>query len=154
MSWRLDNARTEPTFCLGKEAGIISNAERLIVRRECLDRLPIFGVSPTHEWGSLVLGHAVSMVSRPSRSSGPTCAEIRRHFLCASRAGAARLPLAAPHCMGAGGVGCAEPAFPIRDDQPAVIYGSVFLGQPGALFIDRNKSSVRPSECAFRVGGW
>jgi hypothetical protein len=40
------------------------------------------------------------------------------------------------------------------DDQPAVIYGSVFLGQPGVLFIDRNKSSVRPSEYAFRVSGW
>ena len=37
-----------------------------------------------------------------------------------------------------------EPAFPIRDDQPAMMYGSVFLGQPGVLFIDRNKS----------VNGW
>ena len=37
-----------------------------------------------------------------------------------------------------------EPAFPIRDDQPAMMYGSVFLGQPGVLFIDRNKS----------VSGW
>src|SRR5258707_13427869 len=31
-----------------------------------------------------------------------------------------------------------------RDDQPAMMYGSVFLGQPGVLFIDRNKS----------VNGW
>ena len=47
MSWRLDNARTEPSFCLGKEAGKMANAERLIdtVRRECLDRLLIFGES-------------------------------------------------------------------------------------------------------------
>ena len=47
MSWRLDNARTEPSFRLGKEAGKMANAERLIdtVRRECLDRLLIFGES-------------------------------------------------------------------------------------------------------------
>ena len=32
--------------------------------------------------------------------------------------------------------------FPRR--QPAMMYGSVFLGQPGVLFIDRNK----------RVNGW
>jgi hypothetical protein len=31
-----------------------------------------------------------------------------------------------------------------RDDQPAMMYGSVFLGQPDVLFIDRNKS----------VNGW
>ena len=47
MSWRLDNARTEPSFCLGKEAGKMANAERLIdtVRRERLHRLLIFGES-------------------------------------------------------------------------------------------------------------
>jgi hypothetical protein len=47
VSWRLDNARTAPSFCAWAKKLAMANAERLIdtVRRECLDRLLIFGES-------------------------------------------------------------------------------------------------------------